>query len=304
MDLTNKVNSDYVLLTNSAIKSKDSDKVIEVNIGNIINPSPEIIRKAFLDTGNDILRKISEYKSIIIIGNLASKFGAAILPILAQIIGTEKKIEIVCVVFLPFGFEKEKLFRCGVSLSLLSGYIENIIVIDNDAVLRNSEEIPLEEHYNSINQVVSDIIIESLNKCFPLKFNLVTTSGNNVPKIKDAFIDTMASLSEKVNLSQVQKYSLYLYQSSEKISIIKNVIESMNNLLPHAEQDINLALNRSGRTRCHILVKTNHKVISLYDPLNHLIPKDNVLDFEPEIAMDEGVKLDKIRDLESSLAFR
>jgi cell division protein FtsZ len=304
MDLIDKVNSDYLLLTNSIIKSKESNKIVEINIENIIHPSPEIIRKAFLNISNDVLRKICGYQSIIIIGNLASKFGSAILPILAQILGARKKIEIVCIVILPFSFEKEKLFRCGVSLSLLSNYIENIIVIDNDAVIRNSEEIPLEEHYNSINQVASDIIVESINKCFPLKFNLVTTSGNSNSKINTAFIDTMATLSEKINLSQVQKYSIYLYQSSQKVSVIKNVVESLSNLLPAAEQDINLVLDKRGQTRCHILVKTSRNVISLYDPLDGLIPKDNVLDFEPEIAMDKGVKLDKIRDLESSLLFR
>jgi hypothetical protein len=83
---------------------------------------------------------------------------------------------------------------------------------------------------------------------------------------------------------------------------MKNVVETSSNLFPTAQRDLNLMLNKHGHTRCHIVVKTDLSVISLYDPLNFLIPKDNVLDFEPEIAMDEAVKLNNIRNLESSLS--
>ena len=54
-------------------------------------------------------------------------------------------------------------------------------------------------------------------------------------------------------------------------------------------------------TKCHILVKTNKDIISGYDPLNFLIPKKNILDFEPEIAMDD-IQLPYFKDIESGFA--
>lgn len=302
MDLIDQVNSDYLLITNDSTKSRNSERVVEIIFQNTINPSPDVMRKAFLDSSDIIFSKVREYQSVILVGNLASRFGAAILPMLAQLVRRKTNIEVVCIVILPFSFEKEKLFRCGVSLSLLSNYLENIVVIDNDAVIRNNHELPLNEHLNLTNQAISDIIIESLNKTFPMKFNLATTSCIKNHKIKDAFIETLSSLTEKIDLSEIQKYSLYLYQPSESVSVIKNVVETSSNLFPTAQQDLNLMLNKHGQTRCHIVVKTDHSVISLYDPLNFLIPKDNVLDFEPEIAMDEAVKLNNIKNLESSLS--
>lgn len=301
MDLIDQVNSDYLLITNNSCKSRNSDRAVEIKFHNIINPSSDVMRKAFLDSGDIIFEKVCGYQSIIIIGNLASRFGAAILPILAKMLRKKTKLEIVCVVILPFSFEKEKLFRCGVSLSLLGKYIDNIMVIDNDAVIRNNLELPLDEHLKVTNQAICDIITESLNKTFPLKFNLISTSGIKNPKIKDAFIETFSSLTEKISLSEIEKYSLYLYQPNESISVIKNVVESSNNLLPTAQRDLNLMLHKQGQPRCHIVAKTDPSVISLYDPLNFLIPKNNVLDFEPEIAMDEAVKLNHVKDLESSL---
>lgn len=302
MDLINKVNSDYLFLKNSSSKEKISDNVIQISTGNIANPSPEVMRKSFLQVSNIIYGKVCEYQSIILIGNLASKFGSAILPMLAQMIRKKANIQVVCLAILPFSFEKEKLFRCGVSLSLLSRYIENIVLIDNDAGIRNDLDLPLGEYFDVTNRAISDIVIESMNKSFPLKINLVTTSRIDTPKIKDAFIDTMLALSEKTNLSEIQKYSLYLFQSSENVSVIKNLVDSSNNLLPTAEQDINLILNSNGQTRCHVMATTNQSIVSLYDPLNFLIPKDNILDFEPEIAMNEGLSLEHIRDLESSFS--
>ena len=135
-----------------------------------------------------------------------------------------------------------------------------------------------------------------------MKFNLVSTSGVNNSKIKDAFIETFSSLTEKINLSEIQKYSLYLYQPNQSLSVIKNLVESSGNLLPTAQRDLNLMLNKRGQTRCHMVVKTDHNIIPLYDPLNFLIPKDNVLDFEPEIAMDGIVKLNNIKNLEANLS--
>ena len=301
MDLIDHVNCDYLLITNNSRTLENSDRVIEISFHNTINPSPDVIRKAFLDSGDKIFEKVHEYQSIILIGNLASRYGAAILPMFAQML-KQTKIEIACVVILPFSFEKEKLFRCGVSLSLLGNYLENIVVIDNDAVIRNNHELPLDEHLKATNQAISDIIIESLNKTFPMKFNLVSTSGVNNSKIKDAFIETFSSLTEKINLSEIQKYSLYLYQPNQSLSVIKNLVESSGNLLPTAQRDLNLMLNKRGQTRCHMVVKTDHNIIPLYDPLNFLIPKDNVLDFEPEIAMDGIVKLNNIKNLEANLS--
>jgi cell division protein FtsZ len=48
-------------------------------------------------------------------------------------------------------------------------------------------------------------------------------------------------------------------------------------------------------------VKTNKDIISGYDPLNFLIPKKNILDFEPEIAMDD-IQLPYFKDIESGSA--
>ena len=48
-------------------------------------------------------------------------------------------------------------------------------------------------------------------------------------------------------------------------------------------------------------MKTNKDIISGYDPLNFLIPRKNILDFEPEIAMDD-IQIPYFKDIESGFA--
>lgn len=299
-EVLERVNLDYLLLENRSSTYSDFDNKIEITIPTRINPSLDQIRKALLDSSEDILSKVDQYQSIIIVGNLASKFGAAVLPVLSQMLRDKINREIICLTILPFGFEKEKLFRCGVSLSFLCKLVNSVIVIDNNAVLRNDNDISIDQCYKITNTAIVDIIVQSLIKSFPEKLNFVI-SNKSTNGIKNAFIETMAQLTQKIDINSIQKCSLYLYQPTEKISIVKNVIETANNMFSEAEQEINILEEGNDITKCHILVKTNKDIISGYDPLNFLIPRKNILDFEPEIAMDD-IHIPYFKDIESGFA--
>ena len=231
-----------------------------------------------MEATEDILSKVNQYQSIIIVGNLASKFGSAVLPVLSQMLKNNIKREIICLTILPFGFEKEKLFRCGVSLSFLCKFVNSVIVIDNNAIIRNDNDISIEQCYKITNTAIVDIIVQSVTKSFPEKLNFVA-SNKSTKGIKNAFIETMAQLTQKIDISSIQKCSLYLYQPTEKISVMKNVIETANNILSEAEQEVNILEEGNNIPKCHILVKTNKDIISGYDPLNFLIPKKKYFRF-------------------------
>ena len=295
-----KVNLDYLFLENHCSASSDFDNKIEITIPSRINPSLDQIRKALSEATEDILSKVNQFQSIIIVGNLASKFGSAVLPVLSQMLKNNINREIICLTILPFGFEKEKLFRCGVSLSFLCKFVNSTIVIDNNAIIRNDNDISIEQCYNITNTAIVDIIVQSVTKSFPEKLNYVA-SNTSTKGLNNAFVETMAQLTQKIDISSIQKCSLYLYQPTEKISVMKNVIETANNILSEAEQEVNILEKGNDTPKCHILVKTNKDIISGYDPLNFLIPKKNILDFEPEIAMDD-IQLPYFKDIESGSA--
>jgi cell division protein FtsZ len=292
-----KVDLDHLFLAKHSSIVSGNEKKIEITIPSRINPSSDQIRKTLLEASDDILSKVSKYQSIIIVGNLASRFGSAVLPVLSKILKSNMNREIICVTILPFGFEKEKLFHCGVSLSFLCNLVNSVIVIDNNAIIRNGNDVSIEQCYDITNTAMVDIIVQSVTKCFPNKFNFVTSIKS--PKgMKNAFIETMAQLTQEIDIDSIQKCSLYLYQPTEKISVIRNIIETVDNLLSDVEQEVNILEEGNDTTKCHILVNTNKDIVSGYDPLNFLIPKRNILDFEPEIAVDD-IQLPNFKDIET-----
>jgi cell division protein FtsZ len=208
-EVLKKVNLEYLFLENHSSTGLDLDNKIEIPIPSRINPSLDQIRKILLEATEDILSKINQYQSIIIVGNLASKFGSAVLPVLSQMLKNNIKREIICLTILPFGFEKEKLFRCGVSLSFLCKFVNSVVVIDNNAIIRNDNDISIEQCYKITNTAIVDIIVQSVTKSFPEKLNYVA-SNKSTKGIKNAFVETMAQLTQKIDISSIQKCSLYL----------------------------------------------------------------------------------------------
>lgn len=297
-NLLGKVKSDCLFIKRNGLIDECFGHSIEVNVENVLNPSPYLIRKAFLDIENNILEYVHNKSSVIIVGNLASSFGSAILPILGKLLKDRGIKQVVCFVILPFSFEKPKLFRSGVSLELLAQSTNSLIVIDNNAILRNGIEVRIGEYYDTINQAVSDIIVESFDKYFPSELNMITTNINTKCDLIEAFIDTMASVTRRIEIADIAKCSLYLYQELADISAIRNVMESTNYLIPHSSNDVNLIAVNNHQTKCHIMVNTGIHLISSYDPLEKLISKNNILDFEPEIAISEEANFENIENLE------
>lgn len=297
--LDGKVNSDYLFIKRNGLLDECHGHTIMVDVQNILNPTPRMIRKAFLEVENRFLEYVQNKNSIIIIGNLASSFGSAILPILGKLLIDRGVSQVVCFAILPFSFEKAKLFRSGVSLKLLAKYINNLIVIDNSAIMRNEIDVKITEYYKIINQAAADIIVESFNKYFPSNLYLISTNLNSKCNLSEAFIDTIASMTERIDRSDIEKCSLYFYDESADTATVKNIMESASSILPYSNNDMNLIGIKKQQTCCHILVNTDsHFIISNYDPLERLIPKKNILDFEPEIAIEEQANLTLIKSLE------
>ena len=85
LDIIKEVNSEYLLL-NSKHNSKYTIKNIIIDTTSWINPPIYKIRESLMGKLDKILSIVNNYSNIIIIGNLASKFGIAIIPLLTNIV--------------------------------------------------------------------------------------------------------------------------------------------------------------------------------------------------------------------------
>ena len=282
LDIIKEINSDYLLL-NTKKNSKYITKNITIDTPSWINPSIYKIRESFINQQDKILALIDKYHNIIIIGNLASRFGIAIIPILTNILHQNKEKEIFSFVIMPFGFEKNKIFQSGVSLSFTNDFSNSTIVVDNNSFFNNNPELSIPECYRITNNAIKDIIISYCKRGFPSEVNMLATSKES-EKIEHAFSSSVSMLND-INLKTIEKTFMIIYPAKEKIDKIDSIIKTIEKITENPENEVNIITdgNNNNFSKIHLVTKTNSLIFSLYDPLNKIISKDKILDFEPEI---------------------
>ena len=281
LDTIKEINSDYLLL-NTKKNSKYITKNITIDTLSWINPSIYKIRESFINQLDKVLPFIDKYINIIIIGNLASKFGIAIIPILTNILYQNKGKEIFSFVIMPFGFEKNKIFHSGTSLSFTTNFSNSTIVVDNNSFFKNNPELSIPECYRITNNAIKDIIISYCKKGFPNEFNVIATCKES-EKIEYAFSNSMSMLND-INIKTIEKTFMIIYPAKEKIDKIDSIIKTIEKITDNTENEVNIISDENNNlSKMHLVTKTNNLIFSSYDPLNKIISKDNILDFEPEI---------------------
>lgn len=228
-----------------------------------------------------IFTTIENNANIIIIGNLASRFGIAIVPLLARMLHHIKGKEIFSFVIMPFEFEKNKLFHSSIALSFVTNFSKSTIVIDNNSFFKNNPETSFPECYRITNSAIRDIIVSFYKKGFPSDFNIIATSKES-EKIEDTFYSSMSMLND-IKITNIEKTFMFIYPAKEKIDKIDNIIKTVEKIIDNAENETAIVSNTNNLSKIHIVSKTNNQIFSLYDPLSQLIPKDRTLDFDPEI---------------------
>ena len=282
LDITNEINLDYLLL-NTKKNSKYVINNIIIDTSSWINPSMYKIRESFINQIEKIESFIEKYTYIIIIGNLASIFGIAIIPILTSILHQNKKKEIFSFVIMPFGFEKNKIFQSRVSLSFTTNFSNSTIVVDNNSFFKNNPELSIPECYRITNNAIKDIIISHYKRGFPTEVNILATCKES-EKIEHTFSNSITMLND-VNLKTIEKTFIIIYPAKEKIDKIDSIIKTIEKITDNSDNEVNIIAdeNNDNFSKMHLVAKTNSLIFSLYDPINKIIPKDKILDFEPEI---------------------
>ncbi len=279
LDIVKEIDSDYLLL-NSKKNSKKNSKNIIIETESWINPPVYKLREFFLKKMDSIVEIVKNYSNIIIVGNLASKFGIAVMPKLTNILHTSREKEIISFVIMPFGFEKCRIFHSGVSLSFISSYSDSTVIIDNNSFLKNNPELSIPECFRITNNAIKDVIITSVDKGFPDNFNVIATCKES-DNIEDVFSNSF-TMFKNSNIEISEKTFMYIYPAKEKIEKIDNILKTVEKITYDSENEINIISNSGNLAKIHLIGKTDNLLFSSYDPLNQFISFNNFLDYEPE----------------------
>lgn len=283
--------SDCLLISNDArdliSNDGDGDNISSIHISTkpIVNPSMQLVRGSTLGVADRIESKISEYSTIVLLGNLAGKAGAAIAPVVSKMCKDAGK-GLISFVIMPFKYEKDKIFNSGVALKRVKEYSECTIVVDNDALLESNPDLSPKACYDIANSAVMHVLDSFDSSEIPNKTNILTSSRDD-EGIEESLRDSLKMLYDNAPPDSVKQSMLYVVGGD---NLPTRVLDSINGLA-------NGVLNQSNSQTSTESTSNESKIVMLssvqgttkfdkYDPLG-AIPQTDTLDWDvPDCSID------------------
>jgi len=283
MDVKKSLNADCICISNDK-KDLSIDNSIEISTKSIINPSVQLIRGCAFEYNEKISKKISEYKTVIIMANLAGKSGASLSPMISSICKEQNK-NVLSFAIMPFKFEKDRIFQSGISLKRLRVNSDCVIIIDNDALLDSNPELTPEKCYDITNRAIQCLTRSLSTSSLPEDTNILSTSKNTVD-IETSLKDSIRMLYEDAAPNNIKRSMLYVYGGS-KIPV--GVINSISNIVEGIFEENNTEVDMSSSANTNVVMLSAIKGethFDKYDPLG-MIPQEKTIDWnDPECSID------------------
>jgi cell division protein FtsZ len=292
--VSNAVEYECVLISNDRKDLIGNHRSILISSKSWVNPSSYKLRFYAQDSAMKIRSAIRGCKTVIVIANLAGKGGSAIAPMvcrLAKEAADEKTV--VSFVIMPFEFEKDRIFQAAISLRRVRESSDAIIVIDNDAFVRNNPELSAEECYQITNRALSETVALSCNGSYTCNDVSLLCTSNNIGRPELSAKDSVAMLYQDGDAGSVKNAVLYVMGGKNvPLGLLNSLFNTLQKIL---KQDVNvgvtLVLSDSNTTNVHLLATFDATTrFDDYDPLSQIIPEKNVLDWHemdssPDIEM-------------------
>jgi cell division protein FtsZ len=288
------VEYECVLISNDRKDLIGNHRSILINSKSWVNPSSYKLRFYAQDSAMKIRSAIRGCKTVIVIANLAGKGGSAIAPMVCRLAkeAADQKT-VVSFVIMPFEFEKDRIFQAAISLRRVRESSDAIIVIDNDAFVRNNPELSAEECYQITNRALSETVALSCNGSYTCNDVSLLCTSNNIGRPELSAKDSVAMLYQDGDAGSVKNAVLYVMGGKNvPLGLLNSLFNTLQKIL---KQDVNvgvtLVLSDSNTTNVHLLATFDATTrFDDYDPLSQIIPEKNVLDWHemdssPDIEM-------------------
>ena len=287
LEAKEKINYDCFLISNDKNDLKTENPSIHITTGSVINPSVQFIRGSTLEKEDEIKSRISEYQTIILMGNLAGKAGAAMSPIISNIC---KELEkgLFSIAIMPFKYEKERIFNSGIALKRIRNDSACTIVLDNDSLLESNPNLNTNTCYNIGNSAIMQIV-KSIKTDEISDTNVLTTS-RNTQDIEESLRDSLKMLYDTAPPNAVKSSIIYV-TGGENVPI--GVINSITNISNGITNESHTKIDMTSDESKIVMLSSIQGMTKFdrYDPLGD-IPQEDTLDWEtPDCSIDCKIDL-------------
>jgi cell division protein FtsZ len=270
------IGADCIQISNDRKDLGENDS-IEISTKSIINPSVQLIRGCTMESINDISESISNYKTIIIMANLAGKAGAAISPVVSSICKEQNK-NVLSFAIMPFKFEKDRIFQSGISLKRLRANSDCTIIIDNDALLDSNPDLTPQECYDITNKAIQCLTSSIKSSSLSEETNILSTSRDD-EDLETSLKDSMRMLYEDTAPHSIKRSMLYVYGGS---NVPIGIINSMSNIVGGIFEDDSTQIDMSSSESTNVVMLSSIRGetrFDKYDPLG-IISQEKTIDWD------------------------
>jgi cell division protein FtsZ len=272
--------------------------------------TPSMVRGLALSTRAKMKAAVQGSGVVFIVAGLGGATGSGLAPFVASL-AKECGATPVGVAVMPFDFEKKMKFYAGVSLKRLRAASMGVVVIDNDTLLRSSQEdTTLADLYDTANKAVvkalSSLLSSSSEGSKPLGLNkllgtvlqdgyalLGVSSSGSPDKAEDALAGAVVSLGKLADAKEATRAVVSLNgDSTLTVPEIGLIIGRLGAATGRQELDVEYGVDYSGSAQLQVgLLASGFSSTKYddYDPLAKVLG-ERVLDDEMDFALPEGLE--------------
>lgn len=267
--------ADCLLVSNDTSDLAGCESV-HVSTAPVVNPSVQLVRGEAFAMSGEIKAKMEGYRTVIMVGNLAGKAGAAIAPVISGIC-KEAGAGLVSFAIMPFGFEKDRIFDSGVSLKRLRADSACTIILDNDAMLGSNPQLTMTECFKIANSAMMHVI-KSLGSARMDGETSVLGAGRGGEDIEASLKDSLKVLYGGVPPGSIKRSILYVAGGSNvPVGVIDSITGMVGGIIGGGEPKIDAGSGEPGVVMLAAIDGATK--FDGYDPLG-AIPAESSLDWE------------------------
>jgi len=276
------LNSDCLMISHDQ-KDLTAENSIKIPTKSVVNPSTHLIRGSTLETSDEIKKNITNYSTIILMGNLAGKAGTGIGPIVSKICKQEQK-NLLSFTIMPFKFEKERIFQSGIALKRIRQDSKCTIVVDNDALLDSNPDLTQKQCYDISNIAIESMIHSLKSSEISEDINILSTS-KSTDDIESSLKNSLRMLYEDAPPNSIKRSMLYVYGGN---NIPVGVLNTISNITGGTFDEDSIHIEMSSEESKVVMLSSiqGETRFDKYDPLG-IISTENTIDWdEPECSIN------------------
>ena len=272
-----RLDADCVVISADVADQIPGCRFIHVECDMLANPSVHAIRGEAHTAIAEMGRISGGYGTIFLVANLAGRSGAALGPLASQLFAQRR---LVSFVVMPFGYEEDRLFQAGISLTRIRNGSYSTVILDNDSMLKCNPELAVESCYEAGNEALVGAM--GLTGRAVLAGDCVVSAGPESTDADKSLRDSIKMLYETALPHSVKGSILYM-SGNFPVGVVETISRLTRGITDAPVAVVAETSSRSGV----VLVSATHTLAKFegYDPLA-VIPKDHTIDWdEPEMSV-------------------